>query len=1098
MKILAALLLSTLVLGLVAFFLFGPGPPRARDKAETFRRISGRRISGPEENARPKEPSPPGEGRTPPRGKSAASIAGRVRAPDGRELEGIEVYLFRVEEVDAITLEESGGEGLSSLQKLSESHVQLLRQARSDEAGRFSFEGLAAAVYALEAAGPAFRSTTSNPLALSEDEPRQVDLALEEGLSISGRVLRPDGAPVEGAEIEARLESLSALPRATVDLILLRQASLPCRAKSGDGGRFELEGLLAGSYELTARASDHAPDSLSGVIAGENDLVLVLPQGVLVKGRVVFEDGRPAAGASLSFFPREEERHFPPVPADGEGRFRLGGLPPGLYSLRVAGKGIEEKAMEAFRVRESAENWVAIVVKPGRILGGKVIDPDEKGLAGLDITLVGGSGPERQAVALKTGEDGQFVADTLHAFKYALSVAARPPYDEQLIEPLQPDRQDLVIKMLPGLRVSGRVTAVETGGAIPQARVFIRRLSRDLRGMETRTGSDGRFSLSFPAGEQILLEVRASGYRPHQPFAISTAPQSTVPLEDLEIGLSRAGSLQGVVKTRSGELVEDGRVSFGSEEAGGEIRFSAWGGPVSTQSDGSFRLSLGRTRRGATYRVAVEHPQYYLPEEVSLAVDDPSEDIAGLKIVLERASRVSGTVMSRSRAPVPRASVELLGLPADAPVLEQGPPRAMAFWRSAGSARSRQGGRFELAGLRPGYFILRADAPGFAAYESEPFQIGKGDEATRDILLEEGLGIAGRVLDSQRRPLMGALVAGKGSSREALSDQDGEYRITGLRAGLFDLEAAKDGFGSRVLSRVKAGEEAADIVLEPLGAISGNVADVKTRLPVKSFQLRLLPDAKDLHLQDRLGPQAFQSETGTFLQERIAPGPYRLLVTASGYIASESPIAVEAGGTTRKDVDLDPGEEITGVVLDSREAPVPGAKVLAVPIAQGIPSDVEAPSGASSNPATWTDTAGEFRIAGLEAGAYRIVVRHKSYVPYVSGEVLLSPSTGAPRRETRPETRPGIRAVLGDGARVTGTLRDRKGFPIPQGQVELRGPQLKKTAPVDREGRFIFRGVPSGQYSLGRAGDPGDLKSQAPLEVRSEDTEVIQDLTWDG
>ena len=277
-----------------------------------------------------------------------------------------------------------------------------------------------------------------------------------------------------------------------------------------------------------------------------------------------------------------------------------------------------------------------------------------------------------------------------------------------------------------------------------------------------------------------------------------------------------------------------------------------------------------------------------------------------------------------------------------------------------------------------------------------------------------------------------------------------------------------------------------------MGAVSGKVFDQRTGSPLRAFQLRLLPDSRDFQVHDGAGSQAFESEGGTFLQDGIPPGPYRLVISSPGYVPSESLITVEAGGVARKEVALDPGEEIKGVVLDSRESPVPGAKVMAVLSATPVPNPEipsEAPEAVAPDPSTWSQKTGEFRISGLESGVYRIVVHHKDYLVYVSGEVSLSSTTGS--------LPPEVRVALSDGARVTGALRNPNGMPIPGVEVELRGPKLRKAALADKEGRFIFRVVPPGEYFLGRSGDPGGAKKQVSIEVRPEDTEVSQDLPGD-
>src|SRR5881409_1222353 len=164
MKILAALLCSTLVLGIVGFLLFGPWPHRAQERDDVYRRTS-ESAEGDAQKQRAGTPLPAPKESLP--GRLAASLTGRAHRPNGTSLENMGISLFRVEEVDEITLEEAGGNGPSGLQRLFENHVELKRQARSNAKGEFSFSELEPGVYAAVASGPSFLSQVSDVLPLT-------------------------------------------------------------------------------------------------------------------------------------------------------------------------------------------------------------------------------------------------------------------------------------------------------------------------------------------------------------------------------------------------------------------------------------------------------------------------------------------------------------------------------------------------------------------------------------------------------------------------------------------------------------------------------------------------------------------------------------------------------------------------------------------------------------------------------------------------------------------------------------------------------------------------------------------------------------------
>ncbi len=106
----------------------------------------------------------------------------------------------------------------------------------------------------------------------------------------------------------------------------------------GPDGRFEIEGLAAGTYVVEARAPGHVavdllPSSSAPAETGRTDVEIVATRGVgALRGRCVGPEGRPVPGASL---------HCKPLAggvvvngrSDPDGRFVLLGLAAGPYAL---------------------------------------------------------------------------------------------------------------------------------------------------------------------------------------------------------------------------------------------------------------------------------------------------------------------------------------------------------------------------------------------------------------------------------------------------------------------------------------------------------------------------------------------------------------------------------------------------------------------------------------------------------------------------------------------------------------------------------------------------------------------------------------------
>jgi RNA polymerase sigma factor (sigma-70 family) len=165
-------------------------------------------------------------------------------------------------------------------------------------------------------------------------EAMTVDLPLDPGRSLAGRVVGPDGQPLGGATLTGLTATWSRpqeLPGA--ELTILSLAPPEPRVLAG----WHLGRKLAGA--LTVRGDEPAPV-----------LLKLQPAGSLV-GRVVDAEGRPVAGAHLAYGYRDDKgkemnlfnanTELPPTTTGPDGRFRIEGLVPGL-GARVRIYGVEK------------------------------------------------------------------------------------------------------------------------------------------------------------------------------------------------------------------------------------------------------------------------------------------------------------------------------------------------------------------------------------------------------------------------------------------------------------------------------------------------------------------------------------------------------------------------------------------------------------------------------------------------------------------------------------------------------------------------------------------------------------------------------------
>jgi hypothetical protein len=199
------------------------------------------------------------------------------------------------------------------------------------------------------------------PRPRAREEPAPTSTPEEERAPITGRVLDPDGRPVDHAMVacDDRAHGLN--------------------AGTDDDGRFtlpaEAEGCLAVASHVSFLSSTRV-----ALAAGRLN-VLSLERGGAIEGEVVDERGAPLAeaqvavesylGAGLEAAPTGQVKSVD----DARGAFRWEGLAPGTYVLTAGAPGRPPARSRAVEVEKSrTTSHVRIVVGPGAVLGGRVLD----------------------------------------------------------------------------------------------------------------------------------------------------------------------------------------------------------------------------------------------------------------------------------------------------------------------------------------------------------------------------------------------------------------------------------------------------------------------------------------------------------------------------------------------------------------------------------------------------------------------------------------------------------------------------------------------------------------------------------------------------
>lgn len=372
-------------------------------------------------------------------------------------------------------------------------------RTKTDAEGRFRFEGIAAGRFSLDA-HPARYVPRTIPIEKKDDlNDVEVEVVLDSGGTIAGRVLDARQAPAAGWKVIATLESS-------------QQAYVRRTAVSQKDGSFAVEGCPSGTYAMSlARASEEtapvAPrEDRVRASPGDGDVVLQAREGAAIEGRVHFEGGDPPETYVVSVRARQIEEDGAPS------TFTVGDLSPGRAQVSVNAEGFAA-ASESVTLKEGATTNVSLTLRRATRVSGRVIDRDGPPIENAVVRSAARPGAvDDQVAAARTGPDGSFVLEGVAPGKIEL-IARADSYVTEVAGPFDAGAETapITLKLRRGVRVSGRV---RTGPRAPQSGSVTLYPTSD-RGRDwrqtrsTALGEGGTFVIDGVAPGKNELQVQA-------------------------------------------------------------------------------------------------------------------------------------------------------------------------------------------------------------------------------------------------------------------------------------------------------------------------------------------------------------------------------------------------------------------------------------------------------------------------------------------------------------------------------------------------------------------------------------------------------------
>jgi len=817
-------------------------------------------------------------------------VTGRVVRRDDASVAGIPVIAFRDDD----------------LQTFGDAALPTKVVETTNRDGEFVLEGLATGRWSVVAAPQGETMTAAENVVV----PRAtfVEIRLEGGASLAGRVTGDDDAPVAGAEV------------------FCASGKGVANAQTDSDGRYAMHGLPVGTAEIFLVQADgwctFGAESVFGgrsdkgleLLEGANTRDVKLSPGGKIRG-VVVEDGTttPVPGATVSIVSFQSFFGGAPVATTGDdGRFELAGVGIGGAVLSVRKSGwCQVGAMDMKSVMEgvgpfgggkkdekdSGAGPKVVVAKQGdvvertigmaraTVLKGRVVGPGGEPVGGARVSaampelrddfaqLLGGVADEKRL----SDADGRFeVASPTAKGDVVLTATAPgriPAKSDAVAVGGEKPPPDIVLKLGAGGTIDGKITDAK-GAPVEGATIAV---SRDDSGEEqgATSGADGAYRIDVVAPGKIVLSVRDGKHAAARVAdrVVEDGKRVTVDVQ-LDPGFAITGKVSRIdAKPIAHPWVEVRR------DGGDEHEDVASWDDATVENDGRFVVAA---LPAGKYRL-IGHAQ-------GLADGEPVVVAAGtdgVELRLATPLAIAGVVKFKDGRPA--AGVEVT-----ARLKKRGEKRGdvETSVNEVSSSRTGADGSFRVEPLAAGEFEVTAGARG-TNVNLRPTKTAGVAAGTESLVIEvdPGLVIVGRVLGEGGAPLSSGRVsfrtavdADRKNDEEDDADEDsmegppsvaiqeGRFTINGLSPKSYLLTVQAEKFAPQIV-RVVAGSSDVVVHLVRGGTIKGRVvfADGK---PAAHADVGFV-SGDDAPEQ----PESTTDDDGSFTCECVAPGARRLTVS---------------------------------------------------------------------------------------------------------------------------------------------------------------------------------------------------------------------------
>ncbi len=836
--------------------------------------------------------------------------------------------------------------------------------ARRRIAGRVSFEGrpFAGARVSLQWMG--MEAGVAVPPGVVSDASGRFDLGawFAERFVVTAAA---EGKTAAVVEVDLR-DPVAAPPPDQLELVLTRcEHMLVGTVVDGSGGPIAGASVGQAHAAAVATASDGSyalclamgrqrvwvtADGYGGVVLSvdlrgrvRRDVALV-PAGAIHGVVIRKRDGSPVEGALVSAWPvapGPDHAAEALARSDAGGRFQIGGLAPGRFTVWASTGQLLGSAVVAVMPTRAAEITVALSDRAR--LDGRVM-ASGKPVAGARVfaSAIGASTGSRTGVSQL---DGSFALEEVPLGKVKISA---PPYEviaPAVVEVDRPEVSGVVIEVAPMASIGGRVTR----GGQPVVGATVQATAGDV---QTVSGAGGRYELRGLRPGTYTVHAEADGSAsPPEAVAVKAGEQRA----DVDLELASRGRIAGTLVDQDGGPVREAIVAWTAQAGDSRRGVSDELGRfvVDELRDGSYRPSVRAAEAGRPLALIGAAP------EVVLDAARPKVDGVQLAVRVERLA-IAGRVIDDTGAAVPDARVDAIAAPRDGAAVFQS-------WLRLPHTVSSVDGTFTLDGLAAGSYAVRARGADDREAIASPVDAGARDVVLR---LHALAAIDVRLIGFAGTPAVEAENA-RGDFQKYPGVVAGDRaRITGLPAGRY-LVTAHTAEELDAAPVVVADGALAEVALTSHGSgrLVATVREFTTGAPVADMRCLVYPTAGGQIGGDPAWDYDVAPATDAQGQVVIDPAP----AGQSAVYCYNPPAGMSAA---RAFVTLGRGERATAQLFTVHLQP-PGAGDIGMELDQGFPLTV-----------TSVRDDGPAAVAGIRAGDAIVALGGRAIDQLAKGGVL--------------------------------------------------------------------------------------------------------------